>query len=124
MAATDSIEIRRHCTGSVAALQDLEACRFAVYVSGGVDYPADGGRAAGILQEGGKTGEAVSFAPQNAIHPVLASAAIPEGVEIASTADGRAKVAGVGEQVLGFSVRGAAAAGDYVSVFMQASGEL
>lgn len=76
--------------------------------NGEVALPALGGPATGVIQEGKVVGLSSSYATGGQLK-VVAAVAINEGDEITTAADGRARVAAVGQEILGYAMSPAAA---------------
>lgn len=69
--------------------------------------PVLGGKVAGVCQEGKAAGRHSSVATGNQLK-VLAGAVLAVGDKVSAMADGRAKVAAVGEQIVAEVIAGAA----------------
>lgn len=69
--------------------------------------PVLGGKVAGVCQEGKAAGRHSSVATGNQLK-VIAGAVLAVGDKVSAMADGRAKVAAVGEQIVGEVMAGAA----------------
>lgn len=75
--------------------------------NGALILPLLGGNVAGVIQEGKSVGRHSSFATGGQLK-ILAGAAINEDDPIAANADGTAKVAVAGQQILGRAMTAAA----------------
>lgn len=88
--------------------------------NGNAVLPGLGGAVDGVIQEGKAVGRHSSFATGNQLK-VLAGAAINEGDEIAALADGRARVAAAGHEILG-RARTAAGVGELFTMYFNPKG--
>lgn len=104
-----------HAAPSATDLTGMEY-RFAVIDgNGAIALSGLGGEAQGVIQEGKPVGRNSSIATGGQLK-VLASAAINEGDEIASAANGLARVAGAGHEILGVALTSVANANELVTV--------
>lgn len=95
------------CRVSAADLTGLEYHFAARDANGAFVLPALGGQVAGVIQEGKAIGLHSTVATGGQ-PKVLAGVAINEGDRIAARADGAAKVAAAGEQIVGRAMTAAA----------------
>jgi hypothetical protein len=75
--------------------------------NGNLALPVLGGEADGVIQEGKAVGRTSSYATAGQLK-VLAGAVINEGDEISAMADGSARVAAAGHEILGRAMSAAA----------------
>lgn len=88
--------------------------------AGLLQLPGLGGEVDGVIQEGKAVGRHSSYATGNQLK-VLAGAVINEGDEIAALADGSARVAAAGHEILG-RARTPAAVGELFTMYFNPKG--
>ena len=110
---------------------DVQSARFVVLTGGRVTIAGDGADAIGVSSTSYDQSEVAKGNGTKAIgvitNPgcqveVIASGAIAAGAEIASSADGRAKVAAAGDAILGFAVNAVTAANVAIDVLFSPVG--
>ena len=77
--------------------------------------PVNGGKVAGVCQEGKAAGRHSSIATGNQLK-VVAAAAITPGTQISAAADGRAQVAAIGHEIVGEAISATGAAGELLEI--------
>lgn len=109
-------------------LQDFQYFFVKVNSDGEVELAGDGEAALGVLQN--KPGEATGAGGEAAsiriygVSKVVAAEAIDPGEEVASDADGKAKVADSGDRVLGVALTAAANEDEIISIALYHGPEL
>lgn len=97
---------------TVKATEDLPAFRF-ISVSGALCNDTE--RALGVTETDWISGEYVSVVTLGNI-AVEASGAIPQGSDVTSAIDGKAKVATTGNPINGRAIEGCSSAGEFVKI--------
>lgn len=77
--------------------------------------PTNGGKVAGVCQEGKAAGRHSSIATGNQLK-VVAAAALPVGTEVSSAADGRAQAATAGHEIVGEVIAATANPGELAEI--------
>lgn len=113
-------ELRGQTIPGLAAHADYSAAqhRFVfVNASGNAELSAAGGPVDGVMENDPKIGEAATVY-NTGVAKVQASAAIAVGAQVSSAANGQAKVAASGDQIVGVCRTAAGAAGDICTVVL------